>query len=107
MQLRREPLYNSFLKSFWNLIPGLHLFLQNNISVVKLPQITIVLVLKKLLLLMSNSDQTQGCPVGISEDIDLCLQLHHFLLQSIHVDLHESLAQARVLKLVLDNFIVI
>jgi hypothetical protein len=73
MQLRGEPLYDSLLKSFRLLIPLPYLFLQDHISIVKLIQIRIVLVFKQLLLLLSDSDQTQGGSVGIPEDIDLCL----------------------------------
>lgn len=73
VQLRREPLNNCLLESFRLLIPRPHLFLQDQISVVKFLQVRVVLVLEKLLLLMSDSDQTQGGPVCIPEDVDFCL----------------------------------
>ena len=73
VQLRREPLDYCLLESFRPLIPGPHLFLQDQISVVKLLQVRVVLVLKKFLLLMSDSDQTQGGPVCIPKDVYLCL----------------------------------
>lgn len=82
MQLRGKSIYDGLLQGLVLFVFRLHLLLQDNASVIDFFQVTVVLVFKKLSLLVSDSDKAEGGSVGISKDINFCLQFKDFVLKS-------------------------